>query len=246
MYRAATRRPNRGWARHTDGLASAGRVRHVRWAARACGPPAPRNERAAAHTGGVEAGCVHRLCAAGRAHRLRTFAGAGTLRSRHLDATSGDEGRSAGAGRAIGYAGFAARRSQGTRPDDAPGSAMTSDRPTRRSIACPACGRRVGLWAGMKAATPFAVRCPHCRTVLRVQWRGLLPLIAGVVVGAASCAWSLLQVHARFGLAWSALAAVLWIAVWLCVEVAAGVTLYTHATFVPMQRARRRQNERAL
>ncbi len=109
------------------------------------------------------------------------------------------------------------------------------DRPPRRlSTPCPNCGRRVGIGAGIKAPTPFTIRCPHCRTWLLIRMRGMIPFVAGLVAFIILCVWSVFQVFALAGAFWGWLTVLLMLAVWLAVEIGACVLFFTYARFTPI------------
>jgi hypothetical protein len=119
--------------------------------------------------------------------------------------------------------------------------------PKRILTACPCCARRIGLMTGLKAGTPFAIKCPHCKTTLLVRMRGLIPLVLAVIGFVSLCVWSVKPFFAAFGATWTAVYILLLLAVWLLLEVSIGVILFTHARFTPISRLRRdRQRKQSI
>jgi hypothetical protein len=99
--------------------------------------------------------------------------------------------------------------------------------------------------AGLKAGTPFAIKCPHCKTTLIVRMRGLIPLVLAIIGFVSLCVWSVQPFFAAFGAFWTGVYILLLLAFWLFLEIATGVILFTHATFTPYRRRRRsRQPDR--
>lgn len=112
-----------------------------------------------------------------------------------------------------------------------------SDKPPRRlSTICPNCGRRVGIGAGIKAPTPFTIKCPHCRTWLLVRMRGMIPFVAAVVAFVGLSVMSVFWVFAAAGAFWGTLYLLLMLIVWLALEIGTCVLLFTHAQFTPLTR----------
>jgi hypothetical protein len=98
---------------------------------------------------------------------------------------------------------------------------------------CPVCHGDVSLWDGMRAPTPFRIRCPHCRTRLQVKMRGLrwvfaLMVLVGIGVGVwLAELWFRSRRLLILGVACVVVA-------WLIAELVAGVVLYTYARFDPV------------
>ncbi|MDB6110126.1 MAG: hypothetical protein JWR69_1876 [Pedosphaera sp.] len=101
----------------------------------------------------------------------------------------------------------------------------------KTSTACPKCSGQITLWHGLRAPTPFRIRCVRCRAKLRVRLPGLtaafamICLLALVLGGYLGC----LIVMRR----WTE-AGVLGVAVlagWLAFELVGGMVLFTYARF---------------
>lgn len=91
---------------------------------------------------------------------------------------------------------------------------------------CPACGKDIGIWPVLMAGLPSWVRCPHCRARLSYGNAGVMvALLLGLLLLLSGAAFYFAKQHysaneARFFI----LLAVIVVAVWLPVELAA--TLY--------------------
>ena len=96
---------------------------------------------------------------------------------------------------------------------------------------CPACQGKLSFWAGLTAPTPFYIRCPRCRRKLRVRMRGLWLFFLSLVLLLTGVGAGWFAAYRAFGWAgfWTGFACC-WI-VWLLVEVASAITLYTNAEF---------------
>jgi hypothetical protein len=116
---------------------------------------------------------------------------------------------------------------------------MDGKRPTRISTACPRCDRRIGLMAGLKAGTPFALKCPHCKTTLIVRMRGLIPFVLAITALISLSVWGVHPIFVRFGSFWTGLYVVFLLVGWFALEIATGVILFTHARFTPINWKRR-------
>ncbi len=46
-----------------------------------------------------------------------------------------------------------------------------------QTMKCPACNQEISLLAALRAITPYFLRCGRCRTVARIQMRGLHALV---------------------------------------------------------------------
>jgi hypothetical protein len=96
---------------------------------------------------------------------------------------------------------------------------------------CPACQGKLSLWAGLKAPTPFFIKCPDCKTKLRVRMRGLwffvlfmVALIICAVVG-VMIAWH------EFGLKGLILGTACYLVFLVLADIAMSVVYYTYAKF---------------
>src|SRR5437899_12807045 len=101
----------------------------------------------------------------------------------------------------------------------------------KTSATCPACGNNMSLWDGMKAPTPFHFRCPHCTARLRIQMRGLWPLLILVVCLFAGLAVGCIAAWRKFGARGLLIALVCYAAASFAAEVTAGIVFYTYGTF---------------
>ena len=111
--------------------------------------------------------------------------------------------------------------------------------PKMISTPCPQCSRRIGLMTGLKACTPFAIKCPHCKTTLAVRMRGMIPLVVAVTALITLFIGATVPIFAAFGAFWTGLYIVLLLVGWLALEIAAGVLFFTYASFVPINRNKR-------
>ena len=106
----------------------------------------------------------------------------------------------------------------------------------KTSALCPVCEGRLSLWAGLRAPTPFRLRCPHCRTLLLIRIRGLWLVFTFMVLFACGAVASCVALFLQFG--WRAAI----VGVSICVhlpfiaDIATRIVFFTYADFVPEQR----------
>jgi DNA-directed RNA polymerase subunit RPC12/RpoP len=117
----------------------------------------------------------------------------------------------------------------------------------KTSGTCAACQGKLSLWAGLTALTPFYIRCPHCRTKLRVRMRGLWLFFLFIVLLFVGGGVGWFAAWRKFGWAGLSIGFACCAVVWLLVEAAAAVTLYTHAefTFKESDRSSRQEASKA-
>jgi hypothetical protein len=95
---------------------------------------------------------------------------------------------------------------------------------------CPACGKDIGIWPILMAGLPSWVRCPHCRARLSYGKTGVLvALLFGLLLLLNGAAFYFARQHysaheARFFM----VLAVIVVALWLPVELAATLYLRRH------------------
>ncbi len=66
---------------------------------------------------------------------------------------------------------------------------------------CPACNEEISLLAALKTMTPYFLKCSGCRTVARINMRGLHALVvlaACVVLGGLVASYYALRFHDEF------------------------------------------------
>jgi len=100
---------------------------------------------------------------------------------------------------------------------------------------CPACNGTLSFWTGLQALTPFTLQCPKCKIKLKTVFPHL-----GLIFAAIFLVFALLDAGAialvirhritvnQFLAANGGL-----IFLWLLVEIALSLILFTHAKFVP-------------
>ena len=96
---------------------------------------------------------------------------------------------------------------------------------------CPACHGEFSLLDSLKAPTPFHFRCPHCRARLRVQMRGLRPLLVFVVCLFFGLAIGLRSPWRAFGQTGLIISLAGYAAAGVVADIVCGILLYTYGTF---------------
>ena len=106
----------------------------------------------------------------------------------------------------------------------------------KTSTECPSCQGELTLWTGLRAPTPFFIRCPHCQTVLRTRMRGLswLCVLMSVLIlgGLAGCA----VLYFKHGWAACGVALAAFFVFFFIAEIVTGMVFYTYARFEPVKR----------
>jgi hypothetical protein len=98
---------------------------------------------------------------------------------------------------------------------------------------CPACRGALSLWTGLKAPTPFHLRCSHCKTKLRIEIKGFWLLLIFIVVLVVGLAIAWFAAVKKFGLLGFFAGFLFYAVACLVMEIVTGMIFYTYARLTP-------------
>ena len=101
----------------------------------------------------------------------------------------------------------------------------------KTSTICPACGHTLTFVDGIKAPTPFFIRCSRCRTNVRVHLPLLIPFLIVFVALFLPSVALVPMIADRFGTLWALLYSFWLLIGCLLAEAGTGVALFTFARF---------------
>lgn len=88
------------------------------------------------------------------------------------------------------------------------------------------------MWDGIKAPTPFHLRCPHCRQRLRLNIRGFWIFAAVMILLQLALIAGCVALGLAYGWLWFLAGIAGYFAGWMLLEVISGLIFYTWGEIV--------------